>query len=176
MAGALWLLACYRSRASALSIWWLLPQFLKNLKKLPFFYSKRASSPAKTEVSHEKNCLFWLKKTSQPRKKQKFCMTKWQKYRQKSSQKEHPAPQKLKLCKKKKFIFYLKRPPNPAKNSSFAWKNDKKLTKNWPKIPSSPAKTWSFARIIENRPTYGDFERGFWKKIPTPNFTNFLIP
>ena len=44
----------YGSRASALSIWWLLPQFLKNLKKLPFFYSKRASSPAKTEVLHEK--------------------------------------------------------------------------------------------------------------------------
>ena len=48
MAGALWLSACYGSRASALSIWWLLPQFLKNLKKLSFFYSKRASSPAKT--------------------------------------------------------------------------------------------------------------------------------
>ena len=44
----------YGSRASALSIWWLLPQFLKNLKKLSFFYSKRASSPAKTEVLHEK--------------------------------------------------------------------------------------------------------------------------
>ena len=62
MAGALWLFACYGSRASALSIWWLLPQFLKNLKKLWFFYSKRAPSPSKTEVLHEKNVIFYSKK------------------------------------------------------------------------------------------------------------------
>ena len=50
--------------------------FLKNLKKWSFFYSKRAPSPAKTEVLHEKSFLFLLKKTSQPRKKLKFCMKK----------------------------------------------------------------------------------------------------
>ena len=52
-----------------------------------------------------------------------------------------------------------------------------KMTKNWqkssPKKAPSPAKTWSFAWKIENRPTIGDFEK---KKISTPNFTKFLNP
>ena len=48
----------------------------KKLKKISFFYSKRPPSPAKTEVLYEKNCLFLLKKTSQPRKKLNFCMIK----------------------------------------------------------------------------------------------------
>ena len=69
------------------------------------------------------------------------------------------SPAKSEVLQKKKCLFYLKRPPSPAKNSSVAWKNDKKLTKNWPKNPSSPAKTWSFEWKFENRPTYGDFEK-----------------
>ena len=44
-----------------------------------FFYSKRPPTPAKTEVLHEKKCLFLLKKTTQPRKKLKFGMKKCQK-------------------------------------------------------------------------------------------------
>ena len=44
-------------------------------KKVP----KRAPSPAKTEVLHEKKSFFLLKKTTQPRKKQNFCIKKWQK-------------------------------------------------------------------------------------------------
>ena len=104
-------------------------------------------------------------------------MKKWQKIDKKSSQKEHPAPQKLKFCKKKKFFFYSKRPPNPAKNSNFAWKNDKKLTKKLTqKKKNHPKKTWSFAWKIKNRPTYGDFEKKNWKKIPTSNFTKSLNP
>ena len=47
----------------------------KVLKKVP----KRPPSPAKTEVLHEKKCLFLLKNTTQPRKKLKFCIKKWQK-------------------------------------------------------------------------------------------------
>ena len=34
------------------------PPAWENLKKMSFFYSKRASSPAKTEVSHAKNVFF----------------------------------------------------------------------------------------------------------------------
>ena len=60
----------------ALSIWWLVRHFLKNLKKLSSFYSKRAPSPEKTEVLHEKKYIFLPKKTTQPRKKMKFCMKK----------------------------------------------------------------------------------------------------
>ena len=74
---------------------------------------------------------------------------------------------------KKIVFFYSKRPPSPAKNSSFAWKNDKKVPKKLPKRAPSPTKTWSFAWKIENRPTYGYFEK---KKIATPNFTKFLNP
>jgi len=44
-------------------------------KKVP----KRAPSPAKTEVLHEKKSFFLLKKTTQPLKKQNFCIKKWQK-------------------------------------------------------------------------------------------------
>merc|ERR1712243_408793 len=50
--------------------------FLKNLKKMYFFYSKRASSPRKSEVLYEKKCRFLLKKTIQPRKKLKLCNKK----------------------------------------------------------------------------------------------------
>ena len=60
----------------------------------PFFYSKRPTSPPKTEVLLEKNCLFLLKKSSQPRKKLKFCM----KRRQKSAKKvpkRAPIPSKI---------------------------------------------------------------------------------
>ena len=40
---------------------------------------KRLPTPAKTEVMHEKKCLFLLKKTTQPRKKLKYCMKKMKK-------------------------------------------------------------------------------------------------
>ena len=82
VAGALWLLACYRSRASALSIWWLLPQYLKNLKNFTFHH-------------HSQPISFYFSSD----------FLKWQKNRQKSSQKEHPAPQKVKFCKKKSVFF-----------------------------------------------------------------------
>ena len=42
-------------------------------KKVP----KRASSPAKTEVLHEKKKFFLLKNTTQRRKKHNFCIKKW---------------------------------------------------------------------------------------------------
>ena len=48
----------------------------KNDKNVPKKVPKKASSPAKTEVFHEKKCLFLLEKTTQPRKKLKFFMKK----------------------------------------------------------------------------------------------------
>ena len=68
---------------------------------MPFFYSKRPPSPLKTEVLHEKACLFLLKKTSQPIKKLNFRMKKLQKSAQKRYQKEHPAPQKPEVLHEK---------------------------------------------------------------------------
>ena len=37
---------------------------------------ERPTSPAKNKFLHEKNSIFLLKKTTQPRKKLKFCMKK----------------------------------------------------------------------------------------------------
>ena len=98
--------------------------FLKNVKKMSFFYSKRPPSLPKTEVFHEKNCLFLLKKTTQPRKKLNFCIKKWQKVDKKNDQKEEKPPLNF----------------------------------------------WSFAWKIENRPTFGDFEK---KKSRPPTSSNF---
>ena len=70
----------------------------------------------------KKNVFFYSKKTSQPRKKLKFCMKKSQKNDKKRYQKDHPAPQKLKFCKKKSVFFYSKIPPILAKNKTFEWK------------------------------------------------------
>ena len=142
----------------------VIPHFLKNLDSLSFLYSKRASSPSKTEVPHKKICLFWLKKTSQTRKKQKFCMTKWQKNRQKSSQKEHPAPQKLYFCQKKIVFFYSKIPPSPAKNWNFARKNDQKMTKKFPQKSTQPRKNLKFC--MKNWKS--SYLWGFWKKKSRP--------
>ena len=64
----------------------------KKLKKISFFYSKRPPSPAKTEVLYEKNCLFLLKKTSQPRKKLNFCMIKNDKKSSKKGTKKSTQP------------------------------------------------------------------------------------
>ena len=52
-------------------------------KKVP----KRPPSPAKTAVLHEKKCLFLLKKTTQPRKKLKFCIKKDKKLTKKLTKK-----------------------------------------------------------------------------------------
>ena len=146
--------------------------FLKNLKIVSFFYSKRASSPPKTEVLPEKQCLFLLKKTSQPRKKQKFCMKKWQKIDKKRYQKEHPPPQKREFLHKKMSFFTQKEHPASQKIEVL----HEKMTKNWqkkvPKRAPSPAKTWSFAWKIENRPTSGDFE----KKILNPQLHQIFKP
>ena len=68
--------------------------FKKNDKKMTKKVPKRRPNPAKTEVLHEKKCLFLLKKTTQPRKKLKFCMKKCQKNDKKIEQKNHPTPQK----------------------------------------------------------------------------------
>ena len=50
--------------------------FKKNDKKMTKNVPKRLPTPAKTEVLHEKKCLFLLKKATQPRKKLKYCMKK----------------------------------------------------------------------------------------------------
>ena len=48
----------------------------KKDKKLTKKVPKRPPRPAKSEVLHEKKLSFSLKKTTQPRKKLKFCMKK----------------------------------------------------------------------------------------------------
>ena len=96
----------------------------------------------------KKNVFFYSKKTSQPRKKLKFCMKKWQKNDKKRYQKEHPAPQKLKFGMKKKVFFLLKKTTQPRKKLKFC----KKIT-----FSPIPAKKWSFAwnpnrrRIVQGK-------------------------
>ena len=142
--------------------------FSKKSQLIVVFGLKKSIQPRKKWSFAWKYCLFLLKKTSQPFKKLKFCMKKWQKM----YQKDYPPPQKLKFCMKKNVFFYSKRPPSPAKSWSIAWKNDKKLTKSWPKKWKTTCKTRSFAWKIENRPTYGDFE----KKNLDPQLHQILKP
>ena len=180
----------FRGFGTGLRAFW---HFLKNLKKWSFFYSKRAPSPAKTEVLHEKSFLFLLKKTSQPRKKLKFCMKKWQKNDKKRYQKEHPAPQNLIFCMKKKFFFYSKIPPTLAKNKSFEWKKiyffsfyfsfDFFLFIFLLIFFSWSKKNWDsfYNRSKKNEVLHEKFKivlpMGILKKkISTPNFTKFLNP
>ena len=49
-----------------------LPHFLKISKKCRFFYSKRAPSPAKTEVLHKKCVFFYSKKPPSLSKNRSF--------------------------------------------------------------------------------------------------------
>ena len=92
-----------------------------------------------------KNVVFLLKKSTQPRRNMKFYIKKNYFF----TQKEHPASQKIEVL-------------------------HEKMTKNWqkkvPKRAPSPAKTWSFAWKIENRPTSGDFEKKNSRPPTSPNF------
>ena len=56
-------------------------------EKMTKNWQKRAPTPAKTWSFAWKNCLFLLKNTTQPRKKLKFCMKKWQKIDKKGTKK-----------------------------------------------------------------------------------------
>ena len=62
--------------------------FFKKSKKYVDFCSKRALSPAKNKILHEKYYLF-TEKTTHPPKKLNFCMKN-----DKIDQKDHPAAQK----------------------------------------------------------------------------------
>ena len=73
----------------------------------------------------KKNVFFYSKKTSQPRKKLKFCMKKSQKNDKKRYQKDHPAPQKLKFCKKKFIFFTQKYHPSSQKTEVLIEKKNK---------------------------------------------------
>ena len=85
------------------------------------------------------------------------------------TQKDHPAPQKLIVLHEKKCRFLLKKTIQPRKKLKLCIK---KLTKKLPKRAPSPAKTSCFACKIENRPTYGDFE----KKILDPQLHQIFKP
>ena len=82
---------------------------------------KRPPSPPKTEVLHEKNCLFLLKNSTQPRKKLQFYMKKCQKIDKKRYQKEHPAAQKPEVLHEKLKTVLQQR--KPEKNPKFWMKN-----------------------------------------------------
>ena len=75
--------------------------FKKNDKKMTKTVPKRPPSPAKADVLHEKKCRFLLKKSTQPRKKLKFCLKKCKKNDQKIDPKNHPAPQKPEVLHEK---------------------------------------------------------------------------
>ena len=68
--------------------------FLKNLKKMPYFYSKIPPRPQKTEVLHEKSCLFLLKKDLPASQKTEFLNEKMRKKCQKKVPKRTPNTSK----------------------------------------------------------------------------------
>ena len=72
---------------------------------------KEHPAPQNLKFCLKNNVFFLLKKTSQPRKKQKICMKKWQK----KYQKEHPDPQKREVLHKKKYFFTQKDLPASQK-------------------------------------------------------------
>ena len=90
----------------------------KVLKKGP----KRPPSPAKTEVLYEKNCLFLLKKTSQPHKKLNFCMKNDKKVPKKGTQKSTQPPKKAKVLYEKNCIFLPKKTSQLRKKLNFCMK------------------------------------------------------
>merc|ERR1711980_69008 len=76
-------------------------------------------SPAKTEVLHEKKCLFLLKNTTQPRKKLKFCIKNDKKLTKKLTQKKKNHSQKPEVLHEKlktvlpmRILKKKSRPPN----------------------------------------------------------------
>ena len=94
--------------------------------------------------------------------------TNWQRY-----QKDHPSPQKVKFCIKKIVVFTQKDPPASQKTEVVHEKNDTKSAKKYTIKSTHPRKkTWSFEWKIENRPTYGDFE----KKNPDPQLYQTYKP
>ena len=98
--------------------------FLKNLKKVSFFYSKRAPSLPKTDVLHEKCVFFYSKRPPSPAKNWNFALKMT-----KSFQKEHPAPKKLKFC----LVFcLLKNTSQPHKKLKFCMKKWQKINKKVP--------------------------------------------
>ena len=131
------------------------PTFSKKSQLIVVYVLKKSIKPHQKWSFVWKYCLSLLKKTSQPLKKLKFCMTKWQK----RYQKEHPAQQKLNFCQKKLSFFTQKYLPAPQKTEILQEKMTKKWQKSSPKRARTQARTWSFAWKIENRPTYGDFEK-----------------
>ena len=84
--------------------------------------------------------IILLKKTSQPRKKQKLCLKKWQKIDKKVPKKSTQPRKKWNFVWKKWYFFTQKYLPAPQKTEIL----HEKMTKNWPKRASCPAKTEVF--------------------------------
>ena len=141
----------------------------------------------------KKNVFFYSKKTSQPRKKLKFCMKKSQKNDKKRYQKDHPAPQKLKFCKKKIIFFTQKYHPSSQKTEVliekknnfflfiflllffflfFFWIFSLDRKKNWDSFYNRSKKNEVLHEKIKIVLPMGILK----KKISTPNFTKFLNP
>ena len=106
--------------------------------------SKRAPSPAKTEVLHENIVFLLLKKTSQPRKKLKFCMKNGKKTTKKGTKKSTQPRKNWSFAWKKKFFFTQKNHPASQKTKFL----HKKMTKKWlkfdPKKQIHRHESWSF--------------------------------
>ena len=63
------------------------------------------------------------------------------------------------FARKKLYFFTQKYLPAPQKAEILQEQMTKKWQKSSPKKARTQARTWSFAWKIENRPTYGDFEK-----------------
>ena len=117
------------------------------------------------------------KKTTQPRKKPEVLHKKLKTVLPFGILKKNPDPQLHQMFKPITNFFSTflpKKTTQPRKKLKFCMKkcqkNDKKIDqKNHP----TPQKTRSFAWKIENRPTYGDFEKKNEKKSRPPTSPKF---
>ena len=140
-----------------------------------------------------KKMYFLHEKTTQPPKKPKFCMKKLHKNDKKGTKKsiqplkirsfvwkklsfftlkDLPASQKSEIVHEKMTTNWQKRyrkeHPPPQKPEVLHEKMTKNGQKRYQKEHPAPLKSTSFAWEIENRPTYGDFDKKKMKKKSRP--------
>ena len=101
--------------------------FFKSLL-IVVFVLKKSIQPLKNWSFAWRYCLFLLKNTSQPRKKLKFCMKKWQKNEKKGTKKT-TQPRKNWSFAWKKCIFLHKKTTQPRKKLKFGMKKCQKIDK-----------------------------------------------
>ena len=151
----------------------VIQHFLKKSQLIVVFVLKKSIQPLKNWSFAWKKLSFLTQKDLPASQKTEILHDKMTKKSTKKFPKRASSPAKSEVLQKKKCLFYSKRPPSPAKNSSFAWKNDKKLTKKMTQKSRYQLKNTE----VLNEKLKTVLQMGILKKkISTPNFTKLLNP